>query len=312
MMEMLQKVNELKIADSVLDLVGNTPMIRISKLAGKNDATVLAKLEWYNISGSVKDRMAMYLIKKAEEEGRLSNGKTILEATSGNTGISLAMIAAAKGYRMTIVMPESVSIERRKIIKAYGAELILSPAEKGTAGAIEVKQQMFRQYPEKYVDVDQFKDPANILAHYETTGKEILEQTDGRVDMVILGVGTAGTGVGVSHRVKKIKPNIKVVGVMPKLGTSIQGLRNPGEPFPTQLFDRNAFDEIIEIGKEETQQFFGVARNLAEKEGLFVGLSAGAIMYIALKKARELGSGKMIVAVLPDSGLKYLSTPLFD
>jgi len=300
------------VANSILDLIGNTPMVKINKLTGANDATIYVKLEWYNIGGSVKDRMAKYLIEYAEASGKLSKDKVILEATSGNTGIALAMIAAAKGYRVVLIMPESVSVERRKIIKAYGAELILSPGEKGTGGAIELKQRLLRENPEKYIDIDQFKDPANILAHYQTTGREILKQTNGNVDMIVVGIGTAGTGVGTSMRVKEYNPNIKVVGVMPEVGVSIQGLRNPKEPFPTQLFRRECFDEIIEIKKEEVPKTFEVARKMAREEGLLIGLSSGAIMYVALKKARELGKGKTIVAILPDSGYKYLSTQLFE
>lgn len=286
-------------------------MVRINKLTEPNDATIYAKLEWFNIGGSVKDRMALYLIKYAEIAGRLDKGKVILEATSGNTGIALAMIAAAKGYKITIIMPESVSIERREIIRAYGADLILSSAEKGTGGAIELKQRLLKEHPEKYIDIDQFKDPANILAHYETTGKEILEQTNGKVDMIVVGIGTAGTGVGTSMRVKEYNPNIKIVGVMPQLGISIQGLRNPKEPYPTQLFREDKFDEIVEITKEDLPKTFEVARRAAREEGLFIGMSSGAIMYVALQKARELGKGKIIVAVLPDNGDKYLSTGLF-
>jgi cysteine synthase len=300
------------IYNSILELIGNTPIVKINKLVGKDDATLLAKLEWYNIGGSVKDRMAKYLIEYAEASGKLKKDKIILEATSGNTGIALAMIAAFKGYKITIVMPESVSIERRKIIKAYGAELILSPGEKGTAGAVELKQKLLKENTDKYVDIDQFKDPANILAHYETTGKEIIEQTGGKVDMIVVGIGTAGTGVGVSMRVKEFNPEIKVVGVTPELGLSIQGLRNPKEAYPTQLFRKEAFDECVEIKKEEISKVFEVARRMAREEGLLIGMSSAAIMYIALKKAKELGKGKTIVAVLPDSGLKYLSTNLFE
>lgn len=302
----------MSVANSITDLIGNTPMVKIRKLTGANSATIYAKLEWYNIGGSVKDRMGLYLIDYAEVEGRLSRDKTILEATSGNTGIALAMIAAAKGYRIAITMPESVSVEKGKIIKAYGAELILSPPEKGTGGAIELKQNLLKENPDKYVDVDQFKDPANILAHYETTGKEILEQTKGKVDMIIVGVGTAGTGIGTSMRVKEYNSNIKIVGVMPMLGLSIQGLRNPKEPYPTQLFRKESFDEIVEITKEEIPQTFKLARKIAREEGLLIGMSAAAIMYVALQKAKELGKDKTIVAVLPDDGTKYLSTPLFE
>ncbi|MFQ6125378.1 MAG: PLP-dependent cysteine synthase family protein [Candidatus Heimdallarchaeota archaeon] len=299
------------IARNITDLIGKTPLLRINRLTGPEDATIYAKLEWYNIGGSVKDRMGLYLIEYAEAAGKLNNNKTILEATSGNTGISLAMIAAAKGYKISVVMPESVSSERRQIITAHGAELILSPGEKGTGGAIELKQKLLHDHPDKYVDLDQFKDPANILAHYETTGKEILQQTNGAVDMIVVGIGTAGTGVGTSMRVKEYNPTIKIVGVMPALGVSIQGLRNPGEPYPTQLFRRERFDELIEISAGELPNTFEIVQKAAKKEGLFIGLSAGAILYIALKKAKELGTGKTIVTVLPDNGMKYFSTPLF-
>jgi len=300
------------VANSITDLIGRTPMVRINRLVGPLDSRVFAKLEWYNIGGSVKDRMALYLIEYAEAAGRLTREKAILEATSGNTGIALAMISAAKGYRITIIMPESVSVERRGIIRAYGAELVLSPGEKGTGGAVELKQKFLKEYPEKFVDIDQFKDPANIMAHYQTTGREILEQTGGEVDMIVVGVGTAGTGVGASLRVKEISSTTRVVGIMPKLGVSIQGLRNPEEPYPTQLFRKERFDEIVEIAKEDLPKTFEVAREVAKKEGLLIGLSAGAIMYVALQRARELGRGKTIVAVLPDSGEKYLTTRLFE
>lgn len=302
----------MKVANNITELIGNTPLVKINKLTEEKDATIFAKLEWYNIGGSVKDRMGLYLIEYAEVAGKLDKNKTILEATSGNTGIALAMIAAAKGHKIAIVMPESVSVERRKIIKAYGAQLILSPAEKGTWGAAELKEKMLKKNPEKYIDIDQFRDPANILAHYETTGKEIIEQTNGKVDMIVVGIGTAGTGVGTSMRVKEFNPNIRIVGITPKLGLSIQGLRNPKEPYPTQLFRRKEFDEYIQIKKEEVPKTFELVRRMARKEGLFIGMSAGAIMYIALKKARELGKDKTIVAILPDDGMKYLSTNLFE
>jgi len=301
----------VRVANSVIDLIGNTPLVKINNLTGPDDATLYAKLEWFNIGGSVKDRLALYIIEYAQAAGRLNRERAILEATSGNTGIALAMIAAAKQYKLTIVMPESVSIERRRIIRAFGAELVLSPASKGTAGAIELKQKMLKESPDKYIDVDQFKDPANILAHYETTGKEILEQTHGLLDMIVLGIGTAGTGVGTSMRVKEIKPEIRVVGVTPKLGTSIQGLRNPGEPFPTQLFRREWFDEVIEISEADKEATFQTAREVAKQEGLLIGMSSGAIMHIALKKAKQIGKGKTIVAILPSGGERYLSTPLY-
>lgn len=300
------------VAEEITDLIGKTPMLRLNRVADAGDATVYAKLEWYNIGGSVKDRMALYLIEHAEASGKLTKDKRILEATSGNTGIALAMIAAAKGYEITIVMPESVSIERRKIIEAYGAKLVLSPGSKGTGGAVELKQKLLKEQPEEYIDIDQFKDPANILAHYQTTGKEILEQTKGHLDMVVVGVGTAGTGVGVSMRIKKSRPDVKIVGVIPRLGVKIQGLRNPEEPYPTQLFRRDRFDEIVEITESQVCETSAVARRAAREEGLLVGMSSGAILYVALRKAKELGAGKTIVAILPDSGDKYLSTSLFQ
>lgn len=302
----------MKVAYNIVELIGNTPIVKLNRFTGNNEAEIYAKLEWYNPGGSVKDRAAKYIIEYAEVSGKLDRSKTILEATSGNTGIALAMIAAAKGYKVKIIMPESVSIERRKIIKAYGAELVLSPGEKGTAGAVELKRKLLEEEPEKYIDLDQFRDPANILAHYQTTGKEILEQMNGKVDMIIVGIGTAGTGVGISLRVKEYNPEIKIVGVVPKLGTSIQGLRNPKEPNPTQLFRREVFDEVIEISKEEMEKVYETAREIAKKEGLLVGISSAAILYVAKKKAKELGKGKRIVAVLPDSGMKYLSTELFE
>jgi cysteine synthase len=302
----------MKVANDITELIGKTPMVRINKLTKPGDATVYAKLEWYNIGGSIKDRMAMYIFEYATSAGKLSKEKPMLEATSGNTGIALAMLAAAKGYKLTLIMPESVSTERRRIITAYGAELILSPASKGTGGAIEMKQKLVKTNPRKYIDLDQFADPANILAHYQTTGREILEQAPGDLTSVVVGVGTAGTGVGVSMRIKEQRPGVKIVGVAPRFGTTIQGLRNPSEPFPTQLFRSKWFDELVEIGDDERAEAFGVAREAAKKEGLLVGMSSGAILHVALKKAAGLGSTKTVVAVLPDGGERYLSTNLYE
>jgi cysteine synthase len=222
------------------------------------------------------------------------------------------MIAAAKGYKITIVMSEGTSEERKKLIKAYGADLVLSPAEKGTGGAIEVKRRLMDENPGKYLDINQFKDPANILAHYQTTGREIIEQTDGVFDMVVTGIGTGGTGAGVSLRVKGFKQSIQVVGVTSKKGSSIPGLRNPNEPNSTQLFRPKGFDEIIELSDADHPAVKDVARRAAKNEGLLVGMSAAAILHIALQKAESLGKGKRIVAVLPDDGMKYLSTNFYD
>lgn len=302
----------MKVVNDVTELIGETPMVRINQLTEPGDATIYAKLEWYNSGGSIKDRLALYMFEYAESAGRLSKDKSLLEATSGNTGIALAMIAAAKGYKLTLVMPESVSTERRSIIKAYGAELMLSPGAKGTGGAIELKQNLVKLHPRKYIDLDQFQDPANIQAHYQTTGREVLEQVRGELVSVVVGVGTAGTGVGVSMRVKEHKPEVQIIGVAPRFGTTIQGLRNPSEPFPTQLFRSKWFDELVEIGEDEKEQTFRVARDAARREGLLVGMSAGAILYVALKKAKKLGGNKTVVAILPDGGERYLSTPLYQ
>ena len=209
-------------------------------------------------------------------------------------------------------MPESVSIERRNMIKAYGAELVLSPGVKGTGGAVELKQKMLEEERDMYTDINQFKDHANILAHYQTTGKEIIEQTKGDLDMVVVGIGTAGTGVGTSMRIKEYNSEIRIIGIMPELGVSIQGLRNSAEPYPTELFNKYSFDEIIEMGSATIPDIHETARKLAKEEGLLVGISSGAIMYIALQKAREIGAGKTIVAVLPDNGDKYFSTHLYE
>jgi cysteine synthase len=300
------------IAYDVMDLIGETPIIRLNRLPGPNDARILAKLERFNIGGSIKDRVGKSLIEYAEAAGKLEKNKTILEATSGNTGIALAMISAARGYNITIIMSESVSVERRKLIKAYGAELILTPKEKGTAGARERKLKLLDEYPDRYVDINQFKDPVNILAHYQTTGREIINQTNGEVDAVVVGIGTAGTGVGISIRLNQFNPEIQIIGVTPQVNVPIQGIRNPDEPFATELFRREAFDQIVELSLSEIEAFYEVARRAAREEGLLVGISSGAILYVALRKAAELGKGKTVVAVLPDSGLKYLSTDLFE
>jgi len=299
------------IHENVLSLIGNTPIVKINKLTGENDAAVLAKLEEYNIGGSIKSVMALYMIETAEKSGELTKDKVIIEASSGNTGIAMAIIAAVKGYKITIIIPESVSVERRKLIKAYGAELILSSGEKGTDGATEMKKELVAKNPGKYADLDQFKNPANVLAHYNITGKEILAQTEGKVDMVVISIGTAGTGVGVSKCLKEYNPKIKIIGVMPEIGAKIQGLRNSQELSRTNLFQNDAFDEIIEIKKELVPKTFIVSKMLAQEEGILAGMSSGAAMYIALQKAKELKKGKTIVVILPDNGERYLSTGLF-
>ena len=297
---------------NVLSLIGNTPIVKINKLTGENDAMVLAKLEEYNTGGSIKSVMALYMIETAEKSGELTKNKVIIESSSGNTGIAMAVIAAVKGYKITIIIPESVSVERRKLIKAYGAKLILSSGEKGTDGATEMKKELVAEDPVKYDDLDQFKNPANVLAHYSITGKEILAQTEGKVDMVVMSIGTAGTGVGVSKCLKEYNSKIRIIGVMPEIGAKIQALRNLQELKQTDLFQSGAFDEIIEIKKESVSEAFTVSKMLAQKEGILAGMSSGAAMFIALQKAKELEKDKTIVAIMPDTGERYLSTKLFE
>jgi len=296
------------VADSVLDLIGNTPMVRINRLTDEDDAMVLAKLERFNPGGSVKDRIAKYMVEQLERQGKLTREKTILEATSGNTGVGLAMVAAVKGYKAVLVMPEDVSYERVVQIKAYGAEVILTPKENGEAGAIECALRMLRENPEKYVMLDQFNNPLNPLAHYETTGREIIEQTEGRIDMFIAGIGTAGTLVGVGRRLKEFNPKIKVVAVEPPLGENIPGLRNMKEPHPPSILDETVIDEKVAVTLEEA---IAMMKSLARIEGLFVGVSSGASMHVAIEKARKLGKGKTIVTILPDLGERYISKNYF-
>jgi len=298
-----------KIANSVLDLIGNTPLIRINKLTGKNDAIILVKLEKQNIGGSVKDRIAKYMIEQAEKEGKLTKNKIILEPTSGNTGIGLAIVAAVKDYKIVFTLSESVSEERKKILKAFGAELILTPKEKGTDGAIELAYKMAKKEPKKYFMPDQFNNPANVLAHYETTGKEIIEQTNGKIDMFIATMGTTGTVMGTGKRLKEFNPNIKIVGVEPYLGHKLQGMKSLKEAYRPGIYNRKGMDEKVYIKDEDAHK---TTRELALKEGLLVGMSSGAVMFVALQKAKELGKEKVIVVVLPDTGERYLSTNLFD
>jgi cysteinyl-tRNA synthetase len=298
--------------ENALGLIGRTPLVRINKLTGPQDAEILAKLEKLNVGGSIKDRLALYLIADAEKKHPDLREKVLIEATSGNTGIGMAMIGAIKGYKVAIVMPESVSIERRKIIRAYGAELILSPGEKGTGGAIALKEEMVAREPEKYVPLNQFESAVNIQSHYETTAQEILEDTEGKLDMVVIAVGTAGTGIGISRKLKEFDPFIQVVGVTPQIGTSIQGLRNPREENSSKIYDAKHFDEMVEISSAELPLTFEYARRLAREEGILVGMSSGTAMYVAAQKARDLGKGKRIVTLFADSGERYLSTDLFE
>jgi cysteine synthase B len=291
----------------ILDCVGNTPLVKLEAINPHPGVTILAKLEGNNPGGSVKDRIAYYMIRDGEEAGLVRKGDTILEATSGNTGIGLAMVGAAKGYRVKLVMPECVSLERRKVLEAFGAELVLSPGKEGTDGAIRLAHEIMEKSPGKYYMPNQFANPSNARAHYETTGKEIIEQTGGKLDVFVAGMGTTGTLMGAGRRLKEYNEKIKVVGVEPFLGHRVQGLKNMKESIVPKIYNPEALDEKLNISDDEA---FDTTRMLALKEGLFVGMSSGAAFAGALKMAERISAGTIVV-ILPDRGDRYLSTALF-
>jgi cysteine synthase B len=290
----------------ILQCIGNTPMTTI-EINPNPSVKLYAKLEGNNPGGSIKDRIALYMIEAAEREGKLTRDKIILEATSGNTGIGLAMVASAKKYRVKLTMPACVSIERRRILEAFGAELILSPPDEATDGAIRLAHKILTEEPGKYFMPNQFDNEANVLAHYETTGKEILEQTEGRVTHFVAGMGTTGTLMGVSRRLKEFNKDIKIIGVEPVLHHRIQGLKNMTESIRPKIFDPDRLDERLFVNDDEA---FDTTRMLAVKEGIFAGMSSGAAVHVALRKSSELKEG-VIVVILPDRGDRYLSTALF-
>ncbi|MCX7981542.1 MAG: cysteine--tRNA ligase [Syntrophales bacterium] len=292
---------------SILEAIGHTPLIEIRRLNPNKQVKILAKVESFNPGGSIKDRAALYMIEGAEKRGELKPGMTILEATSGNTGIGLALVAAAKGYHLCLTMSEGVSEERKKILRALGAELIFTPAHLGTDGAIEVAYRLWRENPGKYFCTDQFNNPDNVRAHYEGTAEEIWEQTGGEVDYVVVALGTTGTAMGLSQKLKEYNPKIKIIGVEPYLKHRIQGLKNMKESYRPGIYDRKRLDEKINILDEDA---FAMARRLVREEGLFVGMSSGAAMFVAAQKAREIEKG-VIVVIFPDGGERYLSTDLF-
>lgn len=291
----------------ILQCIGNTPLASIDGLNPNPKVKLFAKLEGSNPGGSVKDRIALYMIEAAEKEGKLARDKIVLEATSGNTGIGLAMVAAAKRYRVKLTMPACVSMERRKILEAFGAELLLSPSEEGTDGAIRLAHSIYSEDSGMYFMPNQFDNQANVLAHYETTGKEIIEQTGGRITHFVAGMGTTGTLMGVGKRLKEFNKDIKIIGVEPVLNHRIQGLKNMSESIVPKIFDPSILDERHIVNDEEA---FDTTRMLAVKEGIFVGMSSGAAMHIALRKSSEMKEG-VIVVILPDRGDRYLSTSLF-
>lgn len=293
--------------DNVLGCIGNTPLIRVNRINPNPKVTIYAKWEAKNPGGSIKDRPALSMIEAAERQGLLTHDKIIIEATSGNTGIGLAIVAAVKGYHLLLAMPETASLERQKVLKALGAELLLTPGSLGTDGSIEEVYNLVRQNPERYFMPDQFNNPANPMAHKIGTGPEIYEQTDGKVDAVVITLGTTGTAMGILETLKERNPAIEVIGIEPYPGHKIQGLKNMKESYVPGIFDRYRLDRIIHVRDEEA---FEMARRLAREEGIFAGMSSGAAMAGAVQIAQERKAG-MIVTVLPDGGDRYLSTNLF-
>jgi cysteine synthase B len=293
---------------SILSAIGNTPLVELTNLNGKKPGVkIFGKLEGSNPGGSVKDRTVLWMIKKAEESGELTKDKIILEPTSGNTGIALAMIGAAKGYAVKLCMPQCVSIERQQTLKALNAEVVLTSAKEGTDGSIRKAHEFLDAEPGKYYMPNQFENENNYMAHYATTGPELLEQTNGKIDVFVAGMGTTGTLMGVYKFFKEKKPQIKVIGVEPTEGHTIQGLKNMKESIVPKIYNPDMLDEKITV---EDGEAFETTRLLASKEGIFVGMSSGASVAGALRIAQKMDSG-VIVALLPDRGDRYLSTMLF-
>lgn len=296
------------VKQNILSTIGNTPMVRINRLTPHEGVNIYAKIEGVNPSGSIKDRIALKMIEQAEKEGKLTPGKIILEATSGNTGIGLAIVGVVKGYEVCIVMSEAVSVERRKIIAAYGGKIILTPAAEGTDGAIKRARQMVKEQPELYFMPDQFSNDHNYNAHYEQTAIEIWQQTGGNIDYFVSAIGTSGTIMGVAKFLKNFKPDIKIVCAQPIRGHYIQGLKNMEEAIVPSIYDASQIDEHIMIESEEA---IDMALRIIREEGLFVGMSSGAAMIAAIAVAKKIKKGNIVV-VFPDRAEKYLSTVMFE
>lgn len=302
------------IFNNIYETIGKTPLVKLNRLVNEEMAEVLVKLEYFNPGGSVKDRIALSMIEAAENEGLLTKGQTIIEPTSGNTGIGLSMVGAAKGYRVILVMPETMSVERRKLMKAYGAEIILTEGAKGMGGAIEMAAKLTAE--NGYFMPQQFKNIANPAIHMKTTANEIISQTDGNIDMFVAGVGTGGTITGVGKILKESLPAVKIIAVEPESSPVLSGgrpgphkIQGIGAGFIPEIMDISIIDEIITVSNEEAME---TGRKLGKLEGILVGISSGAAVFAALKKAEEIGKGKRIVAIAPDTGERYLSTELFN
>jgi cysteine synthase B len=293
--------------DNILQTIGNTPIVRINKLNPNKNTTIYAKLEGLNPSGSIKDRIALSMIQQAEISGKLKKGKTIIEPTSGNTGVALAMIGSLKGYEVEIVMSNAVSVERRQMIKAFGGTVTLTDGKLGTDGAIRRARELVKENPEKYFMPDQFSNEYNKIAHYRTTGNEIWKQTNGKIDYFVSSLGTSGTIMGVSKVLKEHNPKIKIVCAHPVKGHYIQGLKNMEEAIVPSIYDPSQIDITIMV---ETEAAYEMTRQIVLKEGIFVGMSSGPAMYAAIEIAKQIESGTIVV-IFPDRGEKYLSTKLF-
>jgi cysteine synthase B len=295
-------------AENILQTIGNTSIVRINSLNPNSNTTIYAKLEGLNPTGSIKDRIALSMVQQAEAEGKLTNGKTIIEPTSGNTGIALAMIGVVKGYEVEIVMSDAVSVERQQMIKAFGAKVTLTEGKLGTDGAIRKARELVKEHPEKYFMPDQFSNEYNKIAHYRTTGEEIWKQTNGRIDYFVSSIGTSGTIMGVGKVLKEYNPQIKIVCAHPVKGHYIQGLKNMEEAIVPSIYDPSQIDITIMV---ETEVAYEMTRQIIRKEGIFVGMSSGAAMYATIQIAKKIDSGTILV-IFPDRGEKYLSTKLFE
>ena len=293
--------------NNILETIGNTPIVKINRMNKNKNVTLFAKLEGFNPTGSIKDRIALQMIEQAEADGTLTKDKTIIEATSGNTGIGLAMIGRVKGYKVHIVMSEAVSVERQKMIKAFGGEIVLTEAEKGTDGAIIKTKELLGQFPEKYYNPNQYSNETNKLAHYIKTAEEIWHQTNGKITHFVSSLGTSGTLMGVGARLKERNRDIKIVEAQPVVGHYIQGLKSMEEAIVPEIYDPSKVDVSILI---ESEAAFEMSRRIVAEEAIFVGMSSGAAMIAALEVTKNLDSG-VIVVMFPDRGEKYLSTNLF-